>query len=49
MMTYDSLQTECMETKHNGHILKYGVPIFDNIVVYVSKPINNNNQILWRM
>ena len=30
-------------TKHNGHIHKYGTPIFGNIVVYVSKPISNNN------
>ena len=26
----------------------YGTPIFGNIVVYVSKPINNNNKIIWR-
>ena len=24
-------------------------PTLGNIVVYVSKPINNNNQILWRL
>ena len=29
--------------QHNGHIHRYGAPIFDNIVVYVSEPINNNN------
>ena len=35
-----------METKHNGHIQRYGTPVFGNIV-YVSKPINNNNQLRW--
>ena len=31
------------------HIHKYKTPIFANIVVYVSKPINQDNQILWRL
>ena len=44
MMIYGSLQAE-FETKYNGHIHRYGTPVFGNIVVYVSKPINNNNQI----
>ena len=42
MMMYGSLQAEFMETKHNGHILRYGISIFASIGVYVSKPINNN-------
>ena len=48
MMIYGSLQAEFMETKHTGHRLMYGRPIFGNIVVCVSKPINNNNQTLQR-
>ena len=45
MINYGSLQAELMETKHNGHILRYGTFIFENIVVNVSKPINIDN--LW--
>ena len=40
-MIYGSLQAQFMETKHNGHIHRYGTPIFGNIVVYLSKPIDN--------
>ena len=51
MMIYGSLQAEFVGTKHNGHIHRYGKSIFGNIVVYtyISKPIDNNNQILWRL
>ena len=49
MMIYGSLQTEFMETKHNSYIHRYRTPIFGNIFVNVSEPINNNNQILWRL
>ena len=49
MMIYGSLYAEFMETKHNGHIHRYGTPIFGNIVVYVSKPITSNNQLFWRL
>ena len=45
MMIYGSLQAEIKETKSNGHIHRYGTSIFGNIAVYVSKLINNNNQI----
>ena len=48
-MIYGSLQAEFMETKCNGHIHIYGTPIFGKIVVYVSKPNNNDNQILWML
>ena len=41
-MIYGSLQAEFMETKHNGHIHRNGTSIFGNIVVNVSKPINDN-------
>ena len=37
MMIYGSLQAEGVETKHNG----YGTPIFDIMVVFVPKQINN--------
>ena len=49
MMIYGSLQAEFMEIKHNDHIHRYGASIFGNVVVYLSKPVNNNNQILWRL
>ena len=42
MMIYGSLQAEGVETKHNGN----GTPIFDIMVVYVPKPINNKKKIL---
>ena len=48
-MIYDSLHAEFMETKDNGHIHRYGTPISDEIVVHVSKSINNDNQILWSL
>ena len=43
------LQAEFMETKPNGHIHRYETSISGNIVVYVSKPINDNRQILSRL
>ena len=45
-MIYGSVQFEFMGSKYNGHIHRYGTPIFVKIVLYISKPINNNNQIL---
>ena len=48
MISYGIMQAEFAGTMHNGHIHRYGTHILGNIVVYVSKPINNNNQILWR-
>ena len=49
MMIYGSLQAEFVGMKHNSQIHRYGTPIFGNIGVYISKPINNNNHILWRL
>ena len=46
-MIYGSLEAKFMETKRSGHMHRYGLPIFGYIVVYVSKPINDDNQILW--
>ena len=48
-MIYGSLQAEFVDTNHSGRIHKYWTPIFGNIVVYLSKPIYNDNQILWRL
>ena len=45
-MIYGSLQAEFMETKYNSHIHRN---IFGKIVVDISKPINNNNQIFGRL
>ena len=49
MMMYGSLQAKLMETAHNSLIHKYGISIFSEIFVYVSKPINNDNQLIWRL
>ena len=49
MMIYGSLWDEFVETNHNGHIPSKGTPIFGNIVVHVSQPIHNYNQILLRL
>ena len=37
-----------METKHWSYMNRYGTTIFGNIVVYVSKLINNDEQIFLR-
>ena len=42
MMIYGSLQVELMGTECNGHLLRIGTPVLDNIVIYTSKPINND-------
>ena len=49
MMTCGTSETEFMDTKHNGHIHRYETHTFGNIVINVSKPINNNSPILWRL
>ena len=48
-MIYGSLQAEFMETKYNSDIHRYGTSIFGKIVVNISKLINNNNEIFWRL
>ena len=48
-MIYGGSQAEFIETKHNGQVHWYDTFIFGNIVVCLSKPIRNNNQILWRL
>ena len=47
MMIYGSMQGEFVGTRHNGQIQRYGTPIFGDIVVDRSKPINNDDKILW--
>ena len=49
VMIYGSLQAEFMETKYNSYIHWYGTSIFGKIVINISKSINNNNQIFWRL
>ena len=49
VMIYGSLQTEFIETKYNSHIHRYETSVFGKIVVNISKSINNNNQIFWRL
>ena len=49
LMIYGSLQAEFMETNYNSHIHRYGTFVFGKIVVDISKSINNNNQIFWRL
>ena len=49
MMIYGGLQAEFMETKYKSHMHRSGTSVFGKIVVNISKSINNNNQIFWRL
>ena len=49
VMIYGSMEAEFMETKYNSHIHWYGTSVFGKILVNISKSINNNNQIFWRL
>ena len=50
VMIYGSLQAEFKKTKYNGYIHNMEhLPIFGKIVVYISKPVNNYNHIIWRL
>ena len=46
MMVYSSLQAEFMVTKYDGHIHRYGALVFGKLVIYVSKSIDNNNEVV---
>ena len=46
---YGSLQAEFIETKYNSLTHMYGIAVIGKIVVNISKSINNNNQIFWRL
>ena len=48
-MIYSSLQAVFVETKHIGHINRYGTAIFGNMSVYVFQQSNNETQLLWRL
>ena len=41
-MIYGSLLAEFIETVYNGHIYRYATSIFGEIVVNISKSIDNN-------
>ena len=47
VMVYGSLQAEFMGTKGDGHWC--GTHIFGDIIVHIFEPINNDNQIPWRL
>ena len=47
VMIYGKIQAEFVGTKHNVHIHRNVIPIFGDFFLY--KPINIDNQILWRL
>ena len=49
MMIYSSPQAKFKGTKPNGHIHRYGASIFGDIIINVSKLINREKQIFWRL
>ena len=49
MMIYSSPQAKFKGTKHNGRIHRYGAFIFGDNIVSVSKSINEEKQIFWRL
>ena len=49
MMIYSSLQVKFQGTKHNGRIQRYGAFIFGDIIIKVSKSINKEKQVFWRL
>ena len=49
MMIYSSLQVEFQGTKYNGRIQRYGASIFGDIIIKVSKSINKEKQVFWRL
>ena len=48
-MIYSSLQVKFQGTKPNGRILRYGASIFGDIIIKVSKSINEEKQVFWRL
>ena len=49
MMIYSSLEANFKGTKPNGRIHRYGAYIFGDIIINVSKSINKEKQIFWRL
>ena len=48
MMIYSSPSAKFKGTKHNGHIHRYETSTRGDIIVSVSKSINEEKQIFWR-
>ena len=49
MMIYSSPSAKFKGTKPNDRIHRYGASIFGDIIVNVSKSINEEKQIFWRL
>ena len=49
MMINSSLQVKFQGTKHNGRIQRYGASIFNDIIIKVSKSINKEKLVFWRL
>ena len=49
MMIYSSMQVKFEGTKPNGRIQRYGASIFGDIIIKVSKSINKEKQVFWRL
>ena len=49
MMIYTVLQVKFEGTKPNGRIQRYGASIFGDIIIKVSKSINKEQQVFWRL
>ena len=49
IMIYSSLWAKFKGTKPNGRIHRYGASIFGDIIINVSKSINKEKQIFWRL
>ena len=49
MMIYSSLYAKFKGTKPSGRIHRYGASIFGDIIINISKSINKEKQIFWRL
>ena len=49
MMIYSSLLAKYKGTMPNSRIHRYGASIFGDIIINVSKSINKEKQIFWRL
>ena len=49
MIIYSSLQVKFQGTKRNGRIQRYGAYIFGDIIIKVSKSIDKEKQVFWRL
>ena len=49
MMIYSSPYTKFKKTKHNARIHRYGTSIFGDIIFSVSKSIDKEKHIFWRL